>query len=71
MYGGVEYEYCYYLGHAQRPEHRPRRGRGELASIILLARDGQHGPGACDWQGRPGETLLARVRRPRRKVRLQ
>ena len=62
---------CYYSVHAQRPEHRPRRGRGELASIIQHARDGQRGPGACDWQGRPGATLLARVRRPRRKVRLQ
>ena len=61
----------YYFGHAQRHEHRPRRGRGELASIIQHARDGQRGPGACDWQGRPGATLLARVRRPRRKVRLQ
>ena len=67
----LEKKCCYYSVHAQRPEHRPRRGRGELASIIQLARDGQHGPGACDWQGRPGATLLARVRRPRRKVRLQ
>ena len=57
--------------HAQCSEQRPRHGRGEPALIIQLARDGQHGPGACDSQGRPGESRPARMRRARRKVWLR